>query len=139
MATIGKKLWPPRTIGGAADSFARHRGRRRTAGGSDLRKPAVGGGREQDHAVATPRTAAPAWRTRQVLRVAAGNVDPLQAAAAEKAKRAAVWRPEWIARAVGSLERLRLILIQRSDPQSRDIAFPCRDKRELPPVGRHRK
>ena len=92
---------------------------------------------EDEDAVTAPRSAATTRRVRQDLRAAATQIDPLQFAVGKKSKRAAIRRPERIARAFSARERLRCQLVERTHPEPR-LALAGRDKRQLSAVGRQR-
>ena len=92
---------------------------------------------EHEDAVAVPRAAAATRRVRQHLRAAASQIDPLQLAVGKKSNRAAIRRPERIARAFGARERLRRHLVERPHPEPRRT-LGRRDERQLPAVGRQR-
>ena len=133
---IGQELRPAVRLV-LASFVERGHGRRGAAAGARAKDRGALVGREQDGAVAPPRTAVRRRRVGDFVDLSRGERDRLELAAGEEAERAAVGRPEHSAgaRARRAFERLRL---QRVEAAHHDfVAAIARDEGDAPAVGRH--
>ncbi len=110
--------------------------RGRAARGGDAVQRARAVGREDDHAVAVPGSAAAARRIAQGQRRAARGADLPQLAGREEADRRAVGRPERKARALRSGQRVGGQRVERAYVEQRLAVLGAHHEGQLPAVGR---
>src|SRR5262245_32349961 len=130
MSAVWQKLWKSRNCSwlwaNCRNGFA--------AGRCDPLDPEEGIFAEQNIAIAVPRSAAGAGCARECLRWPSAKIDPLQLSFRKKPDRSTVGRPERIACAIRSRERLCCHRVKRPQPQTRCTFVRC-DKRQPTAVG----